>query len=116
MGKADKTLIKKVSNINMNVRFMLIECMKRKLRKCAVSADMNAVNEMMNNIASFVKTVYGSNGEIEMFMSSILTDSDIVKAAIITHNEHFGKYLDDVSSAESTIKKKIKKASGRKSS
>lgn len=115
-GKASKELIKKVSNISVNIRFMLIECMKRKLRKCAVSGDMNAVNEMMNNIASFVKTVYGSNGEMEMFMSSILTDSDIVKAAIITHNEHFGKYLDDVTTAESSIKKKLRKTAARKSS
>ena len=95
---------------------MLIECMKRKLRKCALSGDMNAVNEMMNNIADFVKSVYGSNGEMEMFMGSILTDSDIVKAAIITHNEPFGKYLDDVTTAESSIKKKIKKTAARKSS
>lgn len=115
-GKASKELIKKLSGISVNVRFMLIECMKRKLRKCALSGDMNAVNEMMNNIADFVKSVYGSNGEMEMFMGSILTDSDIVKAAIITHNEPFGKYLDDVTTAESSIKKKIKKTAARKSS
>lgn len=109
-GKADKELIKRLSGISVNVRFMLIECMKRKLRKQALSGDMKAVNEMMNNIADFVKKVYGSNGEMEMFMSSILTDSDIVKAAIITHNEHFGKYLNDVTTAEASIKKKMKKA------
>ncbi|MCI7766902.1 MAG: MoxR family ATPase [Oscillospiraceae bacterium] len=108
-GKADKSIIKKLTGCNISVRFMLIECMKRKLHKTAVSGNNTGVNESMNNILDFVEKLYGKNGEIEIFMSGILSDSDIVKAIVIMGNSRFSKYLDEITTADSQIKKKMKK-------
>lgn len=108
-GKADKNIMKKLSGCNISVRFMLIECMKRKLHKTAISGDNMGVNESMNNILDFVEKLFGKNGEIEIFMSGILSDSDIVKAVVIMGNSRFSKYLDEITTADSQIKKKMKK-------
>ena len=75
----------------------------------AVSGDLRLASEMMDNISDFVEKVYGKNGEIEIFMSGILVDGDIVKAAIASRNQRFGVYLDNVTTAETNIKKKLKK-------
>lgn len=108
-GKADKDIIKKLSGCNISVRFMLIECMKRKLHKTAVSGNNAGVNESMNNILDFVEKLYGKNGEIEIFMSGILSDCEIVKAIVIMGNSRFSKYLDEITTADTQIKKKMKK-------
>lgn len=110
-GKYTKEIISKLKNCKMNIRFMLISCMKKRLHKAAVENNYERVNEMMNNIAAFVQKLYGKGGEIEIFMSSILSDSVIVKAAIVTENEFFGKYLEEMTSAEASIRKQMKKLS-----
>lgn len=113
-GKADSDIIKRLKNTKLNVRFMLISCLKKKLHNAAAANDMELVNTMMNNIYEFVRELYGKGGETELFMSGILTDSIIVKASIVTGNEYFGQYLDEVMGAEAAIRKKMKKVSAAK--
>ncbi len=108
-GKASADMISRLKGCNVGIRFMLIECMKRRLHMAAVSGDLRLASEMMDNISDFVEKVYGKNGEIEIFMSGILVDGDIVKAAIASRNQRFGVYLDNVTTAETNIKKKLKK-------
>ncbi|MGN1415781.1 MAG: AAA family ATPase [Oscillospiraceae bacterium] len=110
-GKATSDMVSRLKKCSVNIRFMLIECMRRKLHLAAASGDMKNASAMMDNISDFVEKLYGKNGEIEIFMSGILVDGDIVKAALVTQNQRFGRYLDNVTSAESNIKKKMKNSS-----
>ena len=72
---------------------------------------MKICSQMMDNIADFVKEVYGKSGELEVCMSGILSDKEIVKAAIANHNANFGSYLENLTNAETNIKRKMKKTS-----
>lgn len=113
-GKASNEMISKLKNCRMNIRFMLISCMKKRLHKAAAEKDLEQADRMMNNIYDFVKKIYGKGGEVEVFMSGILTDAVIVKAALVTRNAVFGQYLDEITSAENSIKKQMKKVAGSK--
>ena len=62
----------------------------------------------MDNIVVFLNKAYGNSGEIELFMSGILADAEIVKMTIITRNENFSKYLNEVVNIGSTIKTQLK--------
>ncbi|MGN0642121.1 MAG: AAA family ATPase [Huintestinicola sp.] len=107
-GRGTEEMIKLLKGCSIGIRFMLIELLRRKLCTAAALGNGQLVSEMMDNIYGFVEKVYGKSGEIEIFMSGILADKDIVKAAIVTQNRNFGKYLDDVTSAEEKINNKLK--------
>lgn len=110
-GKATKEIVSKLKGCKMNVRFMLISCMKKRLHKAALENDLSVCNEMMNNIYDFVRKLYGKGGELEVFMSGILSDKAIVKAACILKNDVFTDYLEEISNTEGSIKKQMKKMS-----
>ena len=92
----------------ISIRFMLVECLKRRLHNIALE-DAARASDALTNVADFIENTYGKNGELEILMGDILSDAVIVKAAIRSGNERFRKYLDDVANAETEIRKKIKK-------
>ena len=92
----------------ISIRFMLVECLKRRLHNIALE-DAARASDALTNVADFIENTYGKSGELEILMGEILSDAVIVKAAIRSGNERFRKYLDDVANAETEIRKKIKK-------
>ncbi len=108
-GKATAEIKSRLKDCTMPIRFMIIECLRRRLHSAAVHSDAKKTSQMMDNVTDFVEEVYGKNGELEVFMSGILTDGEVVKAAISNHNAKFGKYLENLTGAEANIKKKMKK-------
>lgn len=93
---------------SISIRFMLVECLKRRLHNIALE-DAARASDALTNVADFIENTYGKSGELEILMGEILSDAVIVKAAIRSGNERFRKYLDDVANAETEIRKKIKK-------
>ncbi len=92
----------------VSVRFMLVECLKRRLHNIALE-DVARASDALTNVADFIEDTYGKSGELEVLMGEILSDPTIVKAAILSGNERFRKYLDDVANTETEIRKRIKK-------
>lgn len=92
----------------ISIRFMLVECLKRRLHNIALE-DAARASDALTNVADFIENTYGKSGELEILMGEILSDAVIVKAAIRSGNERFRKYLDDAANAETEIRKKIKK-------
>jgi len=107
-GTAGNKLTELVKNSSGSVRYMLIVCLKKRLRTFAVEKNYTAASEAMNNIVSFLEKSCKTTGEAELFMSGILSDAEIVKMTISTRNEYFGKYLNELATAEDLIKKQIR--------
>lgn len=109
LGNSIEKIAKQVSGCSTNIKFMLITNLKRKLHKLAETKDYTSGSFAMDNIIDFITKAYGSSNEMELFMSNILSDPDIVLMAIASQNESFGKYLDEINEAESALKKQVKK-------
>lgn len=107
-GKNTDKFIKRVKDCGYNVRYMLISCLKRRLHDYSAE-DRAGANTAMNNIVAFLEKTYGDSGECEIFMSGILSDPTIVTMTVACHNEHFGKYLDEITGGEKAIRSEIKK-------
>ncbi len=107
-GKASKKLVDKIKECSSNIKYMLITCLKRKLRGMSSVKNYEKATLAMDNIVDFISGLYGNSGEIELFMSGILSDKEIVKMTVVTHNEKFSKYLNEVVNAGAEIRAKIK--------
>ena len=107
-GKFSKELLKNIKECRTNSRHMLITCLKRKLRQLSASKEYEKATRVMDNIVEFINTIYNGGGEIELFMSGILSDAEIVKMTVATHNEKFSKYLNEIVNAGTEIKSKIR--------
>lgn len=107
-GTADRELEKLVGNCNGNIRYMLIICLKRRLRDISAKKDYSYATTAMDNIVTFLEKACKTTGEAELFMSGILSDPEIVKMTITTGNKYFSKYLNEVATAGDTIKKQLK--------
>lgn len=107
-GKASDKFIKSIQSCGFNIRYMLISCLKRRLHSFSAE-DKEGANNAMNNIVAFLEKTYTGGGETELFMSGILSDPEIVTMTITCHNEHFGKYLNEITGDEKAIKSEIKK-------
>lgn len=107
-GKASDKFIKSIQSCGYNIRYMLISCLKRRLHSFSAE-DREGANNAMNNIVAFLEKTYKGGGETELFMSGILSDPEIVTMTIACHNEHFGKYLNEITGDEKAIKAEIKK-------
>lgn len=108
-GKASDKFIKSMTGCGYNIRYMLISCLKRRLHKFS-SEDRDSANLAMNNIVAFLERAYSSGSETDLFMSGILSDPEIVTMTVTCHNEHFGKYLNEITGDEKAIKSEIKKS------
>lgn len=108
-GKASDKFIKSMTSCGYNIRYMLISCLKRRLHKFS-SEDRDSANLAMNNIVAFLERAYSSGSETDLFMSGILSDPEIVTMTVTCHNEHFGKYLNEITGDEKAIKSEIKKS------
>lgn len=106
-GNAAAKLGKLVSGSRSNIRYMVVTCLKRKLRSLAVSKNYEQASKAMDNIVSFLEKSCKSTGDTELFMSGILSDAEIVKMTIASGNNSFRKYLNDVVTAEKNIRKQI---------
>lgn len=107
-GKASDKFIKSIQSCGFNIRYMLISCLKRRLHSFSAE-DREGANIAMNNIVAFLENICKGGGETELFMSGILSDPEIVTMTIACHNEHFGKYLSEITGDEKAIKSEIKK-------
>ena len=107
-GTADSELEKLVRNCSGNIRYMLIICLKRRLRVFSAEKNYSYATTAMDNIVKFLEKACKTTGETELFMSGILADPEIVKMTITTRNEHFSKYLNDVVTTEDNIKNRLK--------
>ncbi len=109
-GNVDSKLAKKISSCKNKIKYVLITYLKKKLHTYSEKRDYLKATEAMDNIVSFIGKVYGNNGEMEIFMSSILSDAEIVKMTVLTGNKSFGKYLNEITTAEENINNQIKKS------
>ena len=75
-GKISKELIKNIKECRTSSKHMLITCLKRKLRILSDSKNYERATKAMDNIVDFINTLYGGSGEIELFMSGILSDTE----------------------------------------
>lgn len=107
-GKVSKELLKNIKECRRNNKYMLITSLKRKLRMMSSAKAYEKASKAMDNIVDFINQLYDNNGEMELFMSSILSDAEIVKMTVATHNECFSKYLKDVVAVGAEIKTKIR--------
>lgn len=107
-GKISKELIKNIKECRTSSKHMLITCLKRKLRILSDSKNYERATKAMDNIVDFINTLYGGSGEIELFMSGILSDTEIVKMTVATHNEKFSHYLNEIVTVGTEIKTKLK--------
>lgn len=107
-GDVSDKFIKSIQSCGFNIRYMLISCLKRRLHKYS-GTDREGANMAMNNIVSFLEKAYKGGGEAELFMSGILSDPEIVTMTVSCHNEHFGKYLNEITGDERAIRAEIKK-------
>lgn len=107
-GKASDKFIKSMTSCGYNIRYMLISCLKRRLHKFS-SEDRDSASLAMNNIVAFLERAYSSGSETDLFMSGILSDPEIVTMTVTCHNEHFGKYLNEITGDEKAIKSEIRK-------
>lgn len=113
-GKASKELITRLKGCRMSIRFMLIACLKKRLHIAADTFSAEDINLMMTNISMFLEKIFGKGAEIEIFMAEILNDNTVVKAAIFSGNNEFGKYIEDVANAEKDIKKRMRRLTAEK--
>ena len=107
-GKVTSKLLEAIKNCKNNIKYMLITCLKRALRNYSEQKNYDQATVAMDNIVEFLNKAYGSSGEIELFMSGILSDAEIVKMTIMTHNQNFSKYLNEVVNTGSAIKTELK--------
>ena len=107
-GTAGSKLEKLVSGCSGSVRYMLITCLKRKLRVLSAEKNYTFATKAMDNIVAFLEKSCKTTGETELFMAGILADPEIVKMTISTANAGFSKYLNEVATAGDTIKTQIK--------
>lgn len=107
-GDVSDKFIKSIQSCGYNIRYMLISCLKIRLHKFS-GTDREGANMAMNNIVSFLEKAYKGGGEAELFMSGILSDPEIVTMTVSCHNEHFGKYLNEITGDERAIRAEIKK-------
>ncbi|MBQ3566664.1 MAG: AAA family ATPase [Oscillospiraceae bacterium] len=112
-GENLSEIAKKVSGCTNNIKYMLITCLKRKLHTIAVNNDYEAGSAAMDNILAFLKKAYGKSNEIELFINSVLTDSEIVLMAISTQNKSFGKYIENITENEKNIDMQINRRKRR---
>lgn len=109
LGKTTDAFIKKVREMPYSIRFMFMACLKSRLRALSVSKDYQNGGAAMDNTVAFLTSAYGADSEIELFMNGILSDKDIVQMAVITKNQQFGAYLDEITEAESNIKNDLRR-------
>jgi len=108
-GNASKKLIDNIKECRGSSKYMLITCLKRRLRILSAAKDYERATKAMDNIVDFINNLYGGSGEIELFMGGILSDAEVVKMTVATHNEKFSKYLNDVVNTSAEIKTGIKR-------
>lgn len=87
-----KSFISKVIKLNKgknfdssfaNIKEKFEELLEKRL------STLNKVNDYVTNILRFIKNTFGSNGEMEIFLSNISIDGNIAKMLIEVNNEEY---------------------------
>lgn len=106
-GTISQAKIKRITACKKDTKYFLTLLLKRKLHTAAVEDDIKAAGKKLDNIVSFIKKAYGKGSEIEIFMSNILTDTEIVKMTVKTGNEYFAEFLRYITGAKKELLKQI---------
>ncbi|MBO5060774.1 MAG: AAA family ATPase [Clostridia bacterium] len=108
-GKTDKNLIKRMKDMTKSIRFAFTVLISRSLR-LKIETDLDNAGEYFENVMSFFEKAFPGEDEQELFMSRVLTEPEIVTAAIKNRNKKFLEYLSATANADAEINKLIKKA------
>lgn len=109
-GTISQEKIKQITSFKKELQSYLTILLKRRLHAASAEDDINAACKKLDNIVSFIKKAYGKGSEIEMFMSNVLNDTEIVKMATKTGNKEFTDFLRYITGAKKELLKQVNNA------
>jgi len=106
-GTTDEKFMQKIPSLAKNMRFVLTVFLNRKLKGMA-KKNPNEAGEYFDNALEFLEKAFSNGGEKEIFMNSVINEPELVSQLIIGKNEIFLAYIENLSDADSEIRKMMK--------